>query len=81
MVIDREHESGNAIQLYLREIGQTPLLTPEEEINLAARVKRGDKRARARMIKANLRLVVKISHDYENLGLPLLDLISEGTSV
>ncbi|MGA2221023.1 MAG: sigma-70 family RNA polymerase sigma factor [Verrucomicrobiia bacterium] len=78
MVIDREHESGNAIQLYLREIGQTPLLTPEEEINLAARVKRGDKRARARMIKANLRLVVKISHDYENLGLPLLDLISEG---
>ena len=78
MVIDREHESGNAIQLYLREIGQTPLLTPEEEINLAARIKRGDKRARARMIKANLRLVVKISHDYENLGLPLLDLISEG---
>ena len=78
MVIDREHEGGNAIQLYLREIGQTPLLTPKEEINLAARVKRGDKRARARMIKANLRLVVKISHDYENLGLPLLDLISEG---
>ena len=78
MVIDREHEGGNAIQLYLREIGQTPLLTPEEEINLAARVKRGDKRARTRMIKANLRLVVKISHDYENLGLPLLDLISEG---
>jgi RNA polymerase primary sigma factor len=78
MVIDREHEGGNAIQLYLREIGQTPLLTPKEEINLAARVKRGDKRARARMIKANLRLVVKISHDYENFGLPLLDLISEG---
>ena len=78
MVIDREYEGGNAIHLYLREIGQTPLLTPKEEINLAARIKRGDKRARARMIKANLRLVVKISHDYENLGLPLLDLISEG---
>jgi RNA polymerase primary sigma factor len=78
MVIDREHESGNAIQVYLREIGRTPLLTPQEETELAVRVKRGDKRARARMIKANLRLVVKISHDYENLGLPLLDLISEG---
>jgi RNA polymerase primary sigma factor len=79
MVIDREHESGNAIQVYLREIGRTPLLTPQEETELAVRVKRGDKRACARMIKANLRLVVKISHDYENLGLPLLDLISEGT--
>jgi RNA polymerase primary sigma factor len=78
MVIDREHESGNTIQMYLREIGQTPLLTRQEEVQLAARVKRGDKKARARMIKANLRLVVKISHDYENLGLPLLDLISEG---
>jgi RNA polymerase primary sigma factor len=78
MVIDREHESGNTVQLYLREIGQTPLLTRQEETELAAQVKRGDRKARARMIKANLRLVVKISHDYENLGLPLLDLISEG---
>jgi len=78
MVIDRERESGDAIQHYLREIGQTPLLTPQEEVQLAARVKRGDRKARTRMIKANLRLVVKISHDYENLGLPLLDLISEG---
>ncbi len=78
MVIDREQESGDAIQLYLREIGKTPLLTPQQEVELAGRVKRGDKKARAHMIKANLRLVVKISHDYENLGLPLLDLISEG---
>ena len=78
MVIDREREGGNTLQMYLREIGQTPLLTLQEEVRLASRVKRGDKKARARMIKANLRLVVKISHDYENLGLPLLDLISEG---
>src|ERR1700693_3345886 len=66
------------IKIYLREIGQVPLLSPQEEIDLAARIKKGDREARALMIKANLRLVVKIAHDYANLGLPLLDLISEG---
>jgi RNA polymerase primary sigma factor len=65
-------------QLYLREIGQVKLLTPEEEIALTERIQRGDKEAREQMIKANLRLVVKIARDYEGLGLPLLDLISEG---
>src|ERR1035438_6283324 len=65
-------------KLYLREIGQVKLLTPQEEIELAARIKRGDKKAREQMIKANLRLVVKIARDYEGIGLPLLDLISEG---
>jgi RNA polymerase primary sigma factor len=64
--------------LYLREIGQVKLLTPAEEIELAARIKKGDKQAREQMIKANLRLVVKIAHDYEGFGVPLLDLISEG---
>jgi RNA polymerase primary sigma factor len=67
-----------AITLYLREIGQVPLLTPEQEIQLAAKIKRGDEQARELMIKANLRLVVKIAHEYENYGLPLLDLIGEG---
>ncbi len=80
-VIARERSSydgDTAIKLYLREIGQVKLLTPLEEIELAARIKKGDKKAREQMIKANLRLVVKIAHDYEGLGLPLLDLINEG---
>ena len=72
------HEGDSAIKLYLREIGQTKLITAQEEIELAARIKKGDKKAREHMIKANLRLVVKIARDYEGLGLPLLDLISEG---
>jgi len=72
------YDGDTAIKLYLREIGQVKLLTPQEEIELAARIKKGDKRAREHMIKANLRLVVKIARDYEGIGLPLLDLISEG---
>jgi RNA polymerase primary sigma factor len=75
---DVYYEGGDTIELYTREIGKTPLLTREEEIKLASQVKRGNKRARERMIKANLRLVVKISYDYANLGMPLLDLINEG---
>ena len=71
-------DSETSIKTYLREIRQTSLLTPQEEIELAARIKKGDQKARAWMIKANLRLVVKIARDYSNLGLPLLDLISEG---
>ena len=70
--------SQTSIQVYLQEISGTPLLTVQEEIELAARIRNGDQKARAWMIKANLRLVVKIAHDYSNLGLPLLDLISEG---
>jgi RNA polymerase primary sigma factor len=71
-------DSDADIRFYLREIGQTPLLTPQEEIDLAARIKKGDREAEMPMIKANLRLVVKIARDYANLGLPSLDLISEG---
>ncbi len=81
MITDSErprYDGDTAIKLYLREIGQVKLLTPQEEIELAARIKKGDKKAREQMIKANLRLVVKIARDYEGIGLPLLDLISEG---
>jgi len=69
---------GDALELYLREIGPVKLLTPKEEIQLARRIKRGDQAARELMIKSNLKLVVKIARDYEGMGVPLLDLISEG---
>jgi RNA polymerase sigma factor, sigma-70 family len=68
----------NNIGLYLREISRVPLLTPKDEVKLAGQIKRGNKKAREKMITANLRLVVKIAHDFGNYGLPLLDLISEG---
>ncbi len=71
-------ESDTSLRLYLREISKTELLTPKEEVALAARIKKGDMKARAHMIRANLRLVVKIAQDYSNYGLPLADLISEG---
>lgn len=64
--------------LYLREIGEVALLSGEEEVALAARIKRGDIEARNILIKANLRLVVRIAREYEGYGLPLLDLINEG---
>ena len=73
-------DSDSSLSIYLREIAKTDLLTPEEEVKLAARIKRGDRKARAHMIKANLRLVVKIAQDYSRYGLPLADLISEGIS-
>ena len=71
-------KNDTAIKVYLREIGRIALLTPEQEIELAVKIKKGDGQARARMISSNLRLVVTIAQDYANLGLPLLDLISEG---
>jgi len=73
-----ESPHGDALHIYLSEIGQVKLLTPKEEVALARRIKRGDQLAREHMIKANLRLVVKIARDYEGLGVPILDLISEG---
>jgi len=72
------YDGNTAFNLYLREVGQTALLTIQEENELAARIKKGDKKARERMIKANLRLVVKIAREYEDYGMPLLDLINEG---
>ncbi|MDP5292208.1 RNA polymerase sigma factor RpoS [Oceanimonas sp. CHS3-5] len=70
--------SLDVTQLYLGEIGFSPLLTAEEEVHYARRALRGDLAARKRMIESNLRLVVKISRRYNNRGLALLDLIEEG---
>jgi RNA polymerase primary sigma factor len=70
--------NDTAMKVYLREIGRTPRLTPQQEIELAAKIRNGDRKARALMISSNLRLVVTIAQDYANLGLPILDVISEG---
>jgi RNA polymerase primary sigma factor len=71
-------EERSPIRYYLDQIGKTPLLTLEEETALARRVLKGDETARQKMIQANLRLVVRIAKDYDNFGLTLMDLISEG---
>lgn len=70
-----EHSS---LRLYLRDAVETPLLTPQEEVDLARRIQKGDEAAREHMIRANLRLVIKIAREYEDYGLPLLDLVNEG---
>ncbi|MDX9979047.1 MAG: RNA polymerase sigma factor RpoD/SigA [Lentisphaeria bacterium] len=69
---------NDTMHLYMQNIGQYPLVTPKEEVELAARIAAGDEAARAKLIRSNLRLVVKIAHDFKGLGLPLVDLISEG---
>ena len=71
-------KSFDATQLYLGEIGFSPLLSSEEEVHFARLAQKGDAPARARMIESNLRLVVKIARRYVNRGLALLDLIEEG---
>ena len=70
--------SDLGLKRYLRQIGRIPLLTPQQEVELASKIKKGHVKAREQMINSNLRLVVTIARDYANLGLPLRDLISEG---
>lgn len=72
------YSKNDPMKSYMQDIGEIPLITKQEEIELAARIKKGDMSAREKLIKANLRLVVKIAHDFKGFGLPLLDLISEG---
>jgi RNA polymerase primary sigma factor len=69
----------DSLQLFLRNIGKTRLLTAQEEVALAKRIERGELAAKERMVEANLRLVVSIAKRYRNQGLPFLDLIQEGT--
>ena len=66
------------MKLYMERIGQYSLVTRQEEIELAAEIDQGSEEARQKLIRSNLRLVVKIAHDFKGRGLPLLDLISEG---
>lgn len=68
----------DAIKVYLKQMGKTPLLTYEQEIELAKRIEDGDQRAKDSMVKANLRLVISIAKKYMNRGLEFSDLIQEG---
>lgn len=72
------YDSDSSMKFYLREISRTPLLTIQEETALAERIKQGDQKARDQMIRANLRLVVKIAGDYAGYGVSMSDLVSEG---
>ena len=72
--------SDDSVRLYLREIGKIPLLTGDEELELAQKVKDGDKRAKDKMAEANMRLVVSIAKRYSGRGLDFLDLIQEGNT-
>lgn len=66
------------VRMYLKEIGTVPLLTPEEEVELARKKTKGDKKAKAKLIEANLRLVVSIAKRYTGRGMSFLDLVQEG---
>ena len=71
-------DEDRSLDLYLREIGETPLIPPEEEVRLAKRIRLGDKNALEALTKANLRFVVSVAKQYQNQGLSLADLINEG---
>lgn len=71
-------DEDRSLDLYLREIGETPLITADEEVRLARRIKQGDKKALEKLTKANLRFVVSVAKQYQNQGLSLADLINEG---
>ena len=81
MSIERTDTYGplDPLELFLKDIGKVDLLTAPQEVQLAKRIERGDHRAKQEMVEANLRLVVSIAKRYRNRGLPLLDLIQEGT--
>ncbi|MBU3677330.1 MAG: sigma-70 family RNA polymerase sigma factor [Chitinophagaceae bacterium] len=74
-ITNRESQS---LEKYLQEIGKVDLITPEEEVSLAIKIKQGDERALEKLTKANLRFVVSVAKQYQNQGLSLSDLINEG---
>ncbi len=74
----RYKDEDRCLDLYLREIGETPLISPKEEVELAKRIRQGDDQALEKLTKANLRFVVSVAKQYQNQGLSLSDLINEG---
>jgi RNA polymerase primary sigma factor len=74
----RYRDEDRSLDLYLREIGETPLITAEEEVELAKKIKLGDQNSLEKLTKANLRFVVSVAKQYQNQGLSLADLINEG---
>ncbi len=70
--------SNPALEKYLRDISNIPMISPDEEVDLAQRIKQGDKEALDKLVKANLRFVISVAKQYQNQGLGLLDLINEG---
>ncbi len=72
------HDEDRSLDLYLKAIGETPLLKGDEEVRLARRIKKGDKKALDKLTRANLRFVVSVAKQYQNQGLTLGDLINEG---
>lgn len=72
------HDEDRSLDLYLSEIGETPLINAKEEVRLTRKIKKGDKKSLEELIKANLRFVVSVAKHYQNQGLPLADLINEG---
>lgn len=75
-----EYNLDDPVRMYLKEIGQIPLLSPDEEVELARRASEGDQKAKSRLTEANLRLVVSIAKKYSGRGLHILDLIQEGNT-
>jgi RNA polymerase primary sigma factor len=76
--VRRYRDEDRSLDLYLREIGETPLITAQQEVELAKRIKLGDQQALEKLTKANLRFVVSVAKQYQNQGLSLADLINEG---
>jgi RNA polymerase primary sigma factor len=75
---ENSNEDSTVLSMYMKELNKLPLITHEEEVELFNKIKKGDLRARNKMIESNLRFVVKIAKKYQNQGLPLADLIDEG---
>ncbi len=75
---DGSSDDSTVLSMYMKELNKLPLISHEEEVELFKKIKKGDKRARNKMIESNLRFVVKIAKKYQNQGLPLADLINEG---